>query len=345
MITRRYPKLDGLTWTLLRASGWGNDLPVTSGLYYRFYQLTIHLWYLLHLLYFDIYCPYGYSSALTPYWVRLPVPLAAVFSLRRVINVVLQGTPLGSPTDDSGNFLLKNVPAGTYTLVATGVGYKASKQNITVAAGRTITLGLRLAENQQVLTQVTVTGMTDAQLYSEPVSEIGTRTSARLLDVPQAIQVVPQQVLRDQQAQTLTEGLRNVAGVATYSNYMDYVLRGFRTNFNGSNFTTNGVRGVFYDFSQIPQLYNVERIEVVKGPGSVLFSAGAPGGIINTVTKQPLDHTVYETSLTVGSFGQRRRQGPAGGYVTAPLWVASKPIASATFSTPRIFTWHPRWLT
>lgn len=234
------------------------------------------------------------------------------------ISVGLEGTDLGTPTDELGNFVLRKVPAGTYTLVATGLGYRASKQAVTVAAGRITTLSLQLTENQQELTEVTVTAPgASPRRYAEPVSDIGTRSSARLLDVPQAIQAVPQQVLRDQQAQTLTEALRNVAGATTYSGLMDYVLRGFRTNFiNGANFTTNGVRGVFYDLSQVPPLYNVERIEVVKGPASVLFSAGAPGGIINTVTKQPLAHAEYAASLTTGSFGQRRgtldATGPLG---------------------------------
>ena len=229
------------------------------------------------------------------------------------ISVGLEGTGLGVPTDEQGSFSIQNVPVGTYTLVVTGLGYKARKQAVTVAAGRSTTLNLQLTENQQELTEVTVTAAADPRRYAAPVSEIGTRTSARLLDVPQAIQVVPQQVLRDQQAQTLTEALHNVAGVTTYSGYMDYVLRGFRTNFNGSNFTTNGVRGVFYDFSQVPPLYNVERVEVVKGPASVLFSAGAPGGIINTVTKQPLAHAEYAASLTTGSFGERRATADATG--------------------------------
>jgi iron complex outermembrane receptor protein len=234
------------------------------------------------------------------------------------ISVGLEGTGLGAPTDTRGDFTIKQVPAGTYALVATGLGYKATKQNVTVTAGRPTTLRLQLTENQQELTEVVVTGTADLHRYAEPVSELGTRTSARLLDVPQAIQAVPQQVLRDQQAQTLTEALHNVAGVTTYSGYMDYVLRGFRTNFiNGANFTTNGVRGVFYDFSQVPPLYNVERIEVIKGPASVLFSAAAPGGVINTVTKQPLAHAEYAASFTYGSFGQRRATADATGPLAA----------------------------
>ncbi|RZK61203.1 MAG: TonB-dependent siderophore receptor, partial [Hymenobacter sp.] len=63
----------------------------------------------------------------------------------------------------------------------------------------------------------------------------------------------------------------------------------------------------------LDELYNVERIEVVKGPASVLFSAGAPGGIINTVTKQPLATAAYAASLTYGSFGQLRGVADATG--------------------------------
>ncbi|MEH2121077.1 TonB-dependent receptor [Nostoc sp.] len=148
--------------------------------------------------------------------------------------------------------------------------------------------------------ELVVTGDLDG--YNAPNATTATRTDTPLRDIPQSIQVIPQQIIKDQQAIRLTDALRNVSGVQAGSSFGgtrdSFVIRGFgqgvlfRDGFRDSvNRTT------------IRETANLERIEVLKGPASVLFGTIEPGGIINLVTKQPLSEPFYYTELQVGNFG------------------------------------------
>ncbi|WP_254625615.1 TonB-dependent siderophore receptor [Nostoc sp. TCL240-02] len=144
--------------------------------------------------------------------------------------------------------------------------------------------------------ELVVTGEQDG--YNVPDSSTATRTDTPLRDIPQSIQVIPQQVIKDQQITRISDATRNVSGVSPLSGYGgfsdDYTIRGFtnsnllRNGFTTSNFFTYGA--------------NVERVEVLKGPSSVLYGQVEPGGVINFVTKQPLGSPYYAADLTVGSF-------------------------------------------
>ncbi|MCU0532936.1 MAG: TonB-dependent receptor [Hydrococcus sp. Prado102] len=147
--------------------------------------------------------------------------------------------------------------------------------------------------------ELVVTGEQDG--YRVPNTSIGTRTDTPLRDIPQSIQIIPQQVLEEQQANTLNEALRNAPGVIqTAPNYLPafngFTIRGFET-FSIRN-------GLSYSFAggTTAILSNIERIEVLRGPASVLFGSGPPGGTINIVTKQPLREPFYELEATAGSY-------------------------------------------
>jgi iron complex outermembrane receptor protein len=107
-----------------------------------------------------------------------------------------------------------------------------------------------------------------------------------LLDIPQVVNTVSDQVLEDQHATTLDEALYNVANVVqtnTLGGTQDaFTRRGFGANRDGS-IMTNGLRTV------LPRSFNAatERVEVLKGPASTLYGILDPGGLINVVTKRP----------------------------------------------------------
>ncbi|HEU4495831.1 MAG TPA: TonB-dependent receptor, partial [Flavobacterium sp.] len=113
--------------------------------------------------------------------------------------------------------------------------------------------------------------------------------------------------------QTVGEAIKSMAGVNAFSasQYSDYVLRGFRGT--AGNLAYNGIRGDFFQFDQAALTYNIETIEAIKGPASVLFSAGNPGGIINHVTKKAQAAPKYELNYTFGSFNQHRIVADATG--------------------------------
>ncbi|MEH2182392.1 TonB-dependent receptor [Nostoc sp.] len=147
--------------------------------------------------------------------------------------------------------------------------------------------------------ELVVTGEQDG--YSVPDASTATRTDTPLRDIPQSIQVVPQQVLKDQQVIQASEALRNVSGVQQSipsggSAEDIFSIRGFEQNVN--------LRDGFRDTDQkLVETSNLERIEVLKGPASVLYGNVDPGGAINFVTKQPLRDPFYSLGVQAGSFG------------------------------------------
>lgn len=138
--------------------------------------------------------------------------------------------------------------------------------------------------------ELVVTGQQDG--YRVPDATTATKTDTPIRDIPASIQVVPRQVLEDQKAINLIDALRNISGVSlgatggltSFPN--QFTIRGFSTsNNNGSNYV-NGIRIRGRTFSETA---NIEQVEVLKGPASVLYGQAEPGGIINTTTKQPID--------------------------------------------------------
>jgi len=146
--------------------------------------------------------------------------------------------------------------------------------------------------------ELVVTGEQDGYRVSDTAT--GTRTDTPLRDIPQSIQVVPQQILRDQQVTRLDDALRNVAGVSQDFNSgpsATYRIRGFEALNN--NLLRNGQ--VDPGAGELVELSNVERVEVLKGPASVLFGFGNPGGSINIVTKRPLSDPFYALDASFGN--------------------------------------------
>ncbi|MBW4651981.1 MAG: TonB-dependent siderophore receptor [Kaiparowitsia implicata GSE-PSE-MK54-09C] len=167
------------------------------------------------------------------------------------------------------------------------------------ATGLAVTLGEAVVGAEDDAIQVVVTGEQDG--YRIPNTSVGTRTSAPLRDIPQSIQVVPQQLLQDQQVTRLDDALRNVPGVTADFNSgptLTYRIRGFEALNN--NLLRNGQ--VDAGGGEYVELGSVERVEVLRGPASVLFGLGNPGGSINLVTKQPLSEPFYAVDATLGSY-------------------------------------------
>ncbi|MBW4645217.1 MAG: TonB-dependent siderophore receptor [Goleter apudmare HA4340-LM2] len=150
--------------------------------------------------------------------------------------------------------------------------------------------------------ELVVTGERDG--YRVPNTSVGTRTDTPLRDIPQTIRVIPQEVLRDQNVTRLEEALRNVPGVTTNTSSLYWAnlfnLRGFTAD--QSNFLRNGLRDPLGIYAGATDFSNVERVEVLSGPASVLYGNAAPGGTINVVTKQPLQDPFYALDATIGNY-------------------------------------------
>ena len=156
----------------------------------------------------------------------------------------------------------------------------------------------------QTLGEVTIKSSAEDDAYSPATASSATKGSAPLRDVPQSVNVVPGQLLRDQGARSMEDALRNVPGVAMShgdGQRDQVVIRGF------SAIADQFVDGVRDDALYFRDLADIERIEVLKGPAAVLYGRGSSGGLINRVTKKPkFGETSGEASLGLGSFDYRR---------------------------------------
>ena len=159
--------------------------------------------------------------------------------------------------------------------------------------------------------------------YRVPDASTGTKTDTPLMETPLNIQVVPQQVLVDQQVIRIDQALKNVSGVTVSSGgnvgfgdaFGTVTMRGFTTD----SHLRNGMRidsfgGDTELFTQ--ELANVDRIEVLKGPAAILYGAVEPGGAVNIITKQPQAEPGATFEQQAGSYSMLRESlgvtGPVG---------------------------------
>lgn len=154
--------------------------------------------------------------------------------------------------------------------------------------------------------QVVVTGRAQ-RLYRVDQTTIG-KTSENPLDIPQALQIINEQLIRDQGARDITDLYRNISGV-TFFSYAGVTFRGFRQE----QAYFDGLRGNPFIGFAVPQLFNIERVEVLKGPAGMLYGPGSPGGTINYVTKTPEDVFSAEITGVLGNYDRRGVSGEATG--------------------------------
>ena len=144
-------------------------------------------------------------------------------------------------------------------------------------------------------------GFRDDSASSRTAIELALRTDTPIRDTPSSVQVIPQQVIEDQGATSITEIVRNASGVnfsdASGGRDEDFIIRGFEAvRFR------NGFRDDSASSRTAIELANIDRVEILKGPASILFGRAEPAGIVNLVTKQPLREPFYEIAFTAGSF-------------------------------------------
>lgn len=151
------------------------------------------------------------------------------------------------------------------------------------------------------LDRVIVNGHRDG--YAAQETRTATKTDTALRDVPQSITVVTGEVIRDQAMTSMVDALRLVPGmgVAQGEGHRDAPI--FRGNASTSDMFVDGVRD---DVQYIRDLYNIDRVEVLKGANAMIFGRGGVGGVINRVSKVADGHDHRELSLQVGDYNRSR---------------------------------------
>ncbi|MEM5498136.1 TonB-dependent siderophore receptor [Paraglaciecola mesophila] len=171
--------------------------------------------------------------------------------------------------------------------------------------------GVLAQQQSEDIEHLEVTGRAQ-QFYLDTRTKLGTKTDADLLDIPMSAQVLTAQLISDQAARDITDLYRSIAGVSEYS-YSGVTFRGFRDD---NNVFYDGVRGDPYSGFSVPDLFNVDRVEVLKGPAAALYGGGEPGGMINYVTKKPTFNESAEINLTLGNYDLHGISGEATGALT-----------------------------
>ena len=223
------------------------------------------------------------------------------------VSVTVEGKTLGTSTNENGEYRLGGLSPEYQTLVFSYIGFKTVKESIDVRQHRKNhkpfrkRLDIVLEEEGIILQEVEVIGRKENS-YKNTISFIGTKTATMLKDVPQSVGYVTKELVLDQGASTVNDVVKNISGVNQYTSYNDFSIRGFRTTGNrNSGNMVNGMRAQTSLWKQ-SSLANIERVEIIKGPASVLFGNASPGGIINRVTKKPLLEAQNVVSTTIGSF-------------------------------------------
>ncbi|MCF8244690.1 MAG: TonB-dependent receptor [Saprospiraceae bacterium] len=181
--------------------------------------------------------------------------------------------------DEKGNFSLKGLPEGHYELNVTCLGYFPHRQQVSIPKSGTLTVNIELEEAPFSLNTVVVSG---------------TRTDRRRLDNPVAVNVLTSGSFQVTQSNTLSEGLCFLPGLRMETDCQTCNYTQLRMNGLGGSYSQILIdnRPVFtplmslYSLEQIPAS-QIERVEVVKGGGSVLYGANAIAGTVNVLTKMP----------------------------------------------------------
>lgn len=205
-------------------------------------------------------------------------------------------------TDQKGEFNVSLVP-GEYTIRALANGFAELLQTVQISL---VTPGPVYLILQPVAATATVT-ITDTAGYGVLSSiSSATKTLTPLRDVPQSISVITREQLSDQSMSSVADVVAYVPGITAHqgeNNRDQLVIRG---NSTSADFFLNGVRD---DVQYYRDMYNVDRVEVLKGPNSMLFGRGGGGGVINRVSKEAGGYKVRELTFQGGSSGNKRASG------------------------------------
>jgi TonB-dependent siderophore receptor len=219
--------------------------------------------------------------------------------------------PRTATTDNIGNYSFSGLAAGYYELSFVKAGYDVMT--------RTLTLG----PNTGPVDVVFAVGAVSTSVTVTDVA--GKATASRLeipdRDLPVQVSSIPQQLLQQQGVNDMASALKNASGVQTqrlYGVYEQYTIRGFNAN---DVMLVDGMRteAIFNRFNT--QLNNVESVEVLKGPSSVLYGGDAVGGAINMIRKKPQGTRAYDLMYKGGRFNSHQVAGGATGPLAGYRWL------------------------
>lgn len=216
------------------------------------------------------------------------------------VTVGLKDTKKGALTNEDGTFAIKNVKPGSYNLVISYTGTQTIQKEVSVAADKATEVSFDLQATSSQLNEIVVDGTRTRTINRRPVA-IG-KLPVPVMDLPQSVSIIGHEVLEDQQAQRMSDVVKNINGVYMASQRAGtqetFNARGY--GFSSTNMFKNGAR---VNSGAMPEMSSLERVEVLKGSAAILYGNVAPGAVMNMVTKQPKFNFGGEVNLRAGSYG------------------------------------------
>lgn len=232
------------------------------------------------------------------------------------ITITVEGTSTGCLSDSTGHYLLTNLPEGTLTIKAQGIGFKPRKQTLTIKRGQTRELNFYLERTDIQLDQVVITA---------------NRNEVPRKEAPIVVNVMKAKLFEDNSSVCIAQGLHFKPGIRVENNCQNCGFQQVRIN---------GLPGQYVQilldnrplFSALTNVYGIEqlpvtmidRVEVIRGSGSALFGSSAIAGVVNIITKEPeknsyelKNHLVFtgekspdnNTSMNVSLIDENRKNG------------------------------------
>lgn len=201
--------------------------------------------------------------------------------------------------------------AGSLVVLAAVAGAGQAYAQAVEGQTESIMLDTVTVEGKSIATDPTGPG----EGYRATTSQSATKTGAPILETPQAVQVLTRGLMDDQGSRSMTDVLRNAAGVMPGGYYYgwDYFrIRGFDAD--GALFIDGLSNTNYVSTSLDPYLF--DRIEVVRGPASTLYGAGSLGGMVNAVSKRPIADDFADFEFVYGTEGDYIGRMDAGGLLT-----------------------------
>ena len=232
------------------------------------------------------------------------------------VNVQLKGTNIGTVTDESGHYFMKDLPIGKHTVVFSYVGYETLELPVTLEADKTIELKAAIHEFSQQLNSVVVT----ANRYATKRQE--TATIVNVLS-PKLFETTAVSCVAD--ALTFQPGLR-VENSCSNCGKTELRINGLQGQYTQILMDSRPVfssMAAVYGLEQVPAAM-IDRIEVVRGGGSAMYGANAIAGVVNIITKEPVrnfvnlsntsninEHAGYDinTDLNASVMSENRKMG------------------------------------
>lgn len=213
------------------------------------------------------------------------------------ISVALKGTTIGTATDLTGHYFLKNLPLGTFTVVATGIGYKPIEKIVVLHEGISLEVDFEVEEDKIMLEGVVVSA---------------NRTETRRREAPSIVNVLTPMLFENTNSVCLAQGLNFQPGVRVENNCQNCGFTQVRINGLDGPYSQilidsrpvfSSLAGV-YGLEQIPANM-IERVEVVRGGGSAIFGSNAIAGTINIITREPVVNTAEFSNTTSLIYGRK----------------------------------------